>query len=168
MLFGTITACGLSATFTIGAYHGYGQHASQLTEADQEVLRKIAFAIIFLYIVTQLLVKTSFLVLYLRLDQRAPMRATVYILMFVVAAQNITFFIVQALSCIPIGSIDAGHCWSSERMQLLFNVTGIIITIIDTAIFVIPLCMLHGLELPIRQKFAVGALFALAFLPLAG
>jgi hypothetical protein len=52
MLFGTITACGLSATFTIGAYHGYGQHASQISGADEAILRKIAFAIIFLYIVT--------------------------------------------------------------------------------------------------------------------
>ncbi|KAI5361001.1 hypothetical protein Slin15195_G089110 [Septoria linicola] len=173
MLFGTLTALGLSATFAIAAYHGYGKHVSQLRPEDLAALRKIAFAIIFLYIITSLLVKTSFLILYLRLDQRGPMRATVYILMFVVAAQNISFLIVQALSCMPPSFLPVGNeavdrkCWSPQTIQQSYNVNGVLIAIIDAAIFVVPLCMLHGMELPPKQKFAVGGLFALGVLPIA-
>jgi hypothetical protein len=123
-----------------------------------------------LYIIASLLVKTSFLVLYIRLDQRKPMRATVYVLMFLVAAQNTSFFVVQAIACTrPIFLTgESGHCWSSDNVQKMYNINGIAIAVLDTAIFVVPLLMLHGLSMPQRQKSIVGALFALGILPIAG
>lgn len=168
MLMGTITAIGLSASYIVGAHHGFGKHVAQITPHEVQLLRKITFACIFLYIMAQLLVKTAVLVLYYRLDQRTLMRTTVYILIFIVATQNITFFTMQSLSCISIGAATLNHCLTLGQLQLLFNVTGVIIIAIDIAIFVIPLWMLHNLELPAKQKLAGGTVFALAFLPIAG
>ncbi|CAK1359771.1 hypothetical protein CB0940_05914 [Cercospora beticola] len=172
ILLGTITAFGLSACVTTATYNGLGDHASQITPTDLNALRKLAFASLLFYVVTSLLVKTSFLILYLRLDPRPAMRACVYLLMFFVGAQNIAFFVVQALSCIPLNFIPVDDesadrkCWSSETIQQSFNINGVLIAIIDTALFSIPLYMLYGMQLPTRQKIAVGALFALGFLPI--
>ncbi|KAM3421490.1 hypothetical protein BST61_g1883 [Cercospora zeina] len=172
MLFGTITAFGLSACITAATYNGFGGYAFQATPDDLRALRKLAFAALIFYVVSSLLVKSSFLVLYLRLDPRPAMRACVYLLMFFVGAQNIAFFVVQAVSCVPhsFEPADDGStgrkCWSPETIQQSFNINGVVIAVIDTALFSIPLYMLHGMQLPTRQKFAVGALFALGFLPI--
>ena len=174
MLLGTITAFGLSACITTATYNGFGDHSSQITPVDLNALRKLAFASLVFYVVTSLLVKTSFLILYLRLDPRPAMRACVYLLMFFVGAQNTAFFVVQALSCMPLNFIPVGDesterkCWSPETIQQSFNINGVLIAIIDTALFSIPLYMLYGMQLPTRQKIAVGALFALGFLPIVG
>lgn len=81
------------------------------------------------------------------------MRWTVYILMFLVVSQNITFFIVQALSCMPpsflkIGNETARRCWDPARVQMSYNVNSVLIGVLDTAIFAVPLFMLQSLELP--------------------
>lgn len=167
MLMGTITAVILSSAYVVGAHHGFGKHLTQIAPHDLEALRKITFACILLYVMAQLLVKIAVLVLYYRLDQRTLMRFTVYILIFVVLAQNITFFTLQSLSCISIGAASLHHCLSLEKLQLLFNVSGVIVIAIDLAIFIIPLWMLHNLELPAKQKLAGCTVFALAFLPIA-
>ncbi|KAF2210239.1 hypothetical protein CERZMDRAFT_10200, partial [Cercospora zeae-maydis SCOH1-5] len=173
MLFGTITAFSLSACITTATYNGLGGHASQITPDDLNALRKLAFASLLFYAVSSLLVKMSFLILYLRLNPRPAMRAFVYLLMFFVGAQSIAFFVVQALSCMPfsfrpVGDGSIGRkCWSPETIQQSFNINGVIIAVIDTTLFSIPLYMLHGMQLPTRQKIAVGALFALGFLPIA-
>ncbi|EME88602.1 uncharacterized protein MYCFIDRAFT_85048 [Pseudocercospora fijiensis CIRAD86] len=114
----------------------------------------LGFVILVLYVATAILTKISFLTLYLRLDQRTPMRFAVYFLMGCVATVKIIFMVVQPFTCThPTlfwsrqGALQ-GQCWSPQDVQYLYNVTGILTIVVAAAIISTPLPMLHGLELP--------------------
>ncbi|KXT02457.1 hypothetical protein AC578_7843 [Pseudocercospora eumusae] len=190
VVLGTFTALGLSSTFVTAAYSGLGKHSeyrklakqeqrltttdTDIRPEDVELLRTLGFVILVLYVATAILTKISFLTLYLRLDQRRPMRLAVYFLMCCIATVKITFMIVQSLTCAhPTlfwsrqGALE-GQCWSPQEVQYLYNIVSILTIVVAAAIISTPLPMLHGLELPNRQRYAVCALFALGFLPIIG
>ncbi|KXT18338.1 hypothetical protein AC579_936 [Pseudocercospora musae] len=174
----------LNFCHSIAAYNGLGKHTSDeqnltttgtdIRPEDAELLRTLGFVILVLYVATAILTKISFLALYLRLDQRRPMRLAVCCLMCSVATVKITFMVVQSFTCAhPTlfwsrqGALD-GQCWSPQQVQYLYNTVSILTIVAAAAIISTPLPMLHGLELPNRQRYAVCALFALGFLPIIG
>lgn len=109
---------------------------------------------VYLWTGAALLIKLSFLLFYHRLDERKPMRWAVYVLMTLVVVQNLGMVFVTAFACMPgnalwpkTESVD-GRCWSYSSIQWYINANGIAIAVLDSAILLTPLFMLHRLAIP--------------------
>ncbi|KAK4495708.1 hypothetical protein PRZ48_012976 [Zasmidium cellare] len=176
MLVGTLFAFGLSSIFVIGAYHGFGTHFAdiQAQPANQRLLYNLTFASSFVYAATTLFVKFSFLMLYLRIDDRKHMRWTVYILMAVIIGQTIMTVTVMSLSYIlptQWSGFTQGDMSSIKikpaTAQAFWNAADVTSAVTSTAVYVAPFFILRGLQLPKRQKWGVAVLLGLGILPVA-
>lgn len=103
------------------------------------------------------LVKTGLLLFYLRLDNRPPMRWTVYGLMAAVAGTGIAQFIMSVIECSPAeifwtsrGShaIYAEYCMTPAEQQAFWDAAGVIVILIDICLWICPIPMIWGLQLP--------------------
>ncbi|KAF2167936.1 hypothetical protein M409DRAFT_22081 [Zasmidium cellare ATCC 36951] len=176
MLVGTVFALGLSSIFVTDAYHGYGTHFAdiQTRPANQTLLYNLTFAISLVYAATTLFVKFSFLMLYLRIDDRKPMRWTVYTLMAIIIGQALMTTTVMSLSYIvPSQWGDASQGDASNirikpvTAQAFWNAADVMSAVTSTAVYVAPFFILRGLQLPKRQKWGVAVLLGLGILPVA-
>lgn len=108
----------------------------------------------FIYAGATLFVKSSFLMLYHRIDDRRPMRWTVYVLMFVIVGQALATMVVISISYIPPAKMlsssgDLGKCTLNVvAAQAFWNVVDIVAAVSSIAIYVTPLFILRGVQLP--------------------
>lgn len=99
------------------------------------------------YIAAVLFLRTSFLLLYLRLDRRIIMRWIVLALSPVVLTQTCSLVIGAAFSCAPPTLIwttsiaSSGRCWTSGSIQTFLNVSGILVSAVDASILAASLSM---------------------------
>jgi hypothetical protein len=141
-----------------------------------EPLLKANYATRLLYTVALGFVKSSILVFYMRLDPRKFMRWAIYFLLAFVAALSITTFFFLAFVCVPpslfwdvAGQAAAPEkCLSQPTQQMFFNLNGICNIVQDVSIYLLPIPMLWHLQMPIRQKLALGALFSVGLVAVAG
>ncbi|KAK1674656.1 hypothetical protein BDP55DRAFT_633089 [Colletotrichum godetiae] len=99
------------------------------------------------FAVGNVLVKLGLLLFYLRLDNRPKMRWTVYGLMAAVIGMGICHFVMSAIECNPV--------------EAFWDAAGVIVIVTDICLWICPIPMIWGLQLPQRQKWAVSAVFAL-------
>lgn len=113
--------------------------------------------------------------LYLRIDDRKPMRWTVYTLMAIIIGQALMTTTVMSLSYIvpsQLGDASQGDA-SNIRIkpvtaQAFWNAADVMSAVTSTAVYVAPFFTLRGLQLPKRQKWGVAVLLGLGILPVAG
>ncbi|SMQ49003.1 unnamed protein product [Zymoseptoria tritici ST99CH_3D7] len=165
-LLATIAALALSSTFTID---------DDLNDGDNlEIIRKVSVVALYSYIAAVLFLRTSFLLLYLRLDRRIIMRWIVLALSPVVLTQTCSLVIGAAFSCAPPTLIwttsiaSSGRCWTSGSIQTFLNVSGILVSAVDASILAASLSM-AGTRRGLRAKkwsvivpFVLGALTIIA------
>ncbi|KAK1467043.1 hypothetical protein CMEL01_11036 [Colletotrichum melonis] len=122
------------------------------------------------FAVGNVLVKVGLLLFYLRLDNRPKMRWTVYGLMVAVIGLGICHFVMSAIECNPAevywtskGSheIYAKYCMPAAVQQAFWDAAGVVVIVTDICLWICPIPMIWGLQLPQRQKWAVSAVFAL-------
>jgi hypothetical protein len=139
-------------------------------------LLKWNYATRLLYTVALGFVKSSILIFYLRLDPRKSTRRTVYALMgFVGSFSFITFFFL-AFVCVPpslFWDLEAQQaspekCLSQSIQQMFFNLNGVCNIVQDVSMYLLPIPMLWSLQMPLRQKFAMGALLSVGLVAVAG
>ena len=139
-------------------------------------LLKSNYATRLLYTVALGFVKTSILVFYMRLDPRKLTRWAIYFLMGFVAALAIATFFFLAFVCVPpsmfwdpVAQAAAPEkCLSQSTQQMFFNLNGICNIIQDVSIYLLPIPMLWSLQMPLRQKVALGALFSVGLVAVGG
>lgn len=82
------------------------------------------------------------------------MRWTVYSLMLLVIAQNLSLIVALSSYCFQMGMLWPKSAtsdnlrWDDAKVQWYLNGNGISIAVLDAAIFVTPLFMLHRLAIP--------------------
>jgi hypothetical protein len=139
-------------------------------------LLKSNYATRLLYTVALGCVKTSILVFYMRLDPRTLTRWAIYFLMGFVAALAIITFFFLAFVCVPPSlfwdtaaqAAAPEKCLSQPTQQMFFNLNGICNIIQDVSIYLLPIPMLWSLQMPLRQKVALGALFSVGLVAVGG
>ncbi|EGP88893.1 uncharacterized protein MYCGRDRAFT_91840 [Zymoseptoria tritici IPO323] len=156
-LLATIAALALSSTFTID---------DDLNDGDNlEIIRKVSVVALYSYIAAVLFLRTSFLLLYLRLDRRIIMRWIVLALSPVVLTQTCSLVIGAAFSCAPPTLIwttsiaSSGRCWTSGSIQTFLNVSGILVSAVDASILAASLSMAgtrRGLRLAVSDATTLG------------
>ncbi|KAF1831226.1 hypothetical protein BDW02DRAFT_591285 [Decorospora gaudefroyi] len=139
--------------------------------------RKVTFALYLLYIVAGSSIKISILLFYRRLDSRSITR-TFRILTLLniagIALFTIAFVLVLFLSCDPMAAFwqrfdletqirgdYTFHCWVDEGADLLS--ASIISAVQDAIAAFLPTFLYWNLQIPRRQKVALGAIFALGY-----
>ncbi|KAI1080323.1 hypothetical protein F5B20DRAFT_589403 [Whalleya microplaca] len=173
MIIGTVFTFGLSVSSMLCAYYGVGLHTDQLVIQDMTQMMQSIYSTRLLYVVAIMFVKLSLLVFYLRLDQRPLMRNTVYFLIFIVVGFSIASFFILAFSCYPpemfwdlTGTVK-GECISAQSQQDFYDANGALNIVIDLAIYITPIPMLWNIQISLRQKLALTAIFGLGFVAVA-
>lgn len=122
-------------------------------------------------------VKLGLLALYTRLDDRRPMRWTVYSLMFSVIALSVAGLIVSIIGCNPPdvfwkqfanAEVMLEKCIDQKKLQAFWDAAGALVILTDVAIWAVPIPMVWRLNLPKRQKYALSAIFMLGVFSVAG
>ncbi|RYP15958.1 hypothetical protein DL765_005398 [Monosporascus sp. GIB2] len=173
MLLGTLATFGLSAASMVAAYHGVGLHKDQIAIDHMAHMLQAIYSTRLLYLAANMLVKSSLLMFYLRLDQRTLMRWTVYILMFVIIGYSIASFGLMTFSCYPPATFwDAtgstqGKCIEPNTQQTYYDVSGVLNVAIDLAIYIVPIPMLWKILIPTSQKIALTFIFGLGLAAVA-
>ncbi|KAF9696675.1 hypothetical protein EKO04_005531 [Ascochyta lentis] len=168
LLVGFIFTIALSISTMLCGWYGAGVHAKDIPLENMAPLLKSNYATRLLYTVALGFVKASILVFYMRLDHRKYTRWAIYFLMAFVAALSITTFFFLAFVCVPpslfwdvTGQKAAPEkCLSQATQQMFFNLNGVCNIIQDVSIYLLPIPILWNLQMPLRQKLALGALFS--------
>jgi hypothetical protein len=107
-------------------------------------------------------IKMSLLFLYLRLSPDKGFRIAVYAMIGLSIAFSISSIFASALQCIPVSMLwnpnQPGHCID---VIAFYYANAAINIVTDVIIYVLPIRVLWGLQLPKRQRLGLAFLFSL-------
>ncbi|KAI1658128.1 hypothetical protein F4813DRAFT_357434 [Daldinia decipiens] len=154
-----VAAWGTSLAFYIGTIiaipAGFGRHIWDVTPTQLLGYYNVLLLLAITYIWPPSLTKLALLVLYIRLNPSKPFRACVYISGFLIFTFTVVFTILFAGPCNPL-SVGSGVCLNNIAIsQAVLNI------VFDVVIIVLPIPMVHKLQLPLKQKAVIGFLIAL-------
>ncbi|KAJ0123660.1 hypothetical protein J7T55_012126 [Diaporthe amygdali] len=134
---------------------GFGKHLWSVT---QEQLQCYMNELLFLgvtYFWPPTLAKLSLIVLYHRLNPNTGFRAALYAIAFVVTTYTIVFTAVLSGPCNPL-NVGSSTCLNNVALaQAVLNIST------DGVLVIMPVIMLWGLNMPRKQKVAVGCILTL-------
>ena len=111
--------------------------------------------------------KLSILLFYRRIFRGPMFEISVWILISIVVIWGISFFFATLLECVPIYQVWTtlyGQPRKCYEYLPMFYATAISNMIIDFLIIALPWPMIWRLQMPTRQKIAVGGIFTLGAL----
>lgn len=163
-------------------YNGLGKHTNELTLPEYAVQFKVC-SLLHLHLhspgsthtiiqlilasgVTWLLgtifIKFAILWMYTRIFATAQFKRWSRILMGVVGAYGVAFLILFMSRCTPMSQqwapVEGGHCRDITIDQIVSVTINIVVDIAMTAL---PMPALWGLQMPLRNKVAVTAMFGM-------
>ncbi|KAL1796639.1 hypothetical protein ACET3X_005179 [Alternaria dauci] len=139
--------------------------------------RKITFVLYLLYIISGGMIKISILLFYRRLDSLSitrTFRIATWASIVAIALFCTAFSVVLVTACSPLDAFwyrfdivkqisgYSYHCWINEYADLLS--ASIISALQDAIAAFLPTLLYWKLQMPRRQKIALGAIFALGYL----
>ncbi|EMD63770.1 hypothetical protein COCSADRAFT_144159 [Bipolaris sorokiniana ND90Pr] len=168
--------------FTIVVYiatevYGFDRHMWDVTPNLYVPERKIVFAVYLLYILAGGLIKISILLFYRRLDARcipSTFRIATWLSIAIITIFITAFTIILFTACNPLAAFwyqfDAVHqlagykyhCWVNEEADIM--AASIISAVQDAIAAFLPTLLYWNLQIPKRQKIALGAVFASGYL----
>ncbi|KAF6826521.1 hypothetical protein CPLU01_09638 [Colletotrichum plurivorum] len=162
------TAWLFSAATTVGMYlqvrTGMGEHFDSLSLYQQQTFFKWSYLTIIFYNIGLALVKTSILLLYLRVLRDLNYRKACYIVLSIVVAVSLWTIMSSILFCVPIernwDKSVAGHCLNLGAHW--FTNAGINIAT-DFMILILPLPILPKIRQTRQQRISLYLIFALGF-----
>ncbi|KAI0475045.1 hypothetical protein GGR56DRAFT_675211 [Xylariaceae sp. FL0804] len=164
---------GLSAASMAAAWYGVGLHDSDIPPGNTTQMLQAVYATRLLYVVAIMFVKLSLLVFYLRLDRRPCMRYAVYALVLAVLGFSAASFFILTFTCYPpsmfwdVTGTVKGSCISPDSQQAFYDANGVLNIFIDLGIYITPMPTLWNIQISLRQRLAVMALFGLGIVAVA-
>lgn len=129
---------------------------------------KIYFFSEFLYVAILPLTKISILLFYLKIFPRRGFRIATYIVIGFNVAYLITFVVISVFQCTPIDGAwlrwDGTHHYTCRNENAQGWAAAGLNMILDIATMVLPLRELYKLNLSVRKKIGVMAMFSLGIL----
>ena len=110
--------------------------------------------------------KLAVLLCYLRISTKSVFRSAVYITMGVVFAYNIALMLSLIFACHPIAktwdlTITTGSCVNRPAVYIS---NGVLNVVTDFVILLLPVPLIRGLHMPLRQKILLAAMFSVGSL----
>ncbi|KAI9761537.1 MAG: hypothetical protein M4579_000928 [Chaenotheca gracillima] len=151
----------------IGQRYGTGRHIWDvpLAELNPKWGMVVTGAVI-LYCPSMMFAKLAILIFYMRISPQKTFHYAIYATMFILVAYNLALMLSLIFACHPIEKswnvlITEGSCIDRTAIYLS---NGILNIITDLIIFVLPVPMVWGIQLPKRQKLGVLAFFSVGSL----
>ena len=145
-----------------------GPHGEPLNNARQQTFEKTKYADIILEVITYTTAKLSVIYLYRRIFTFRIFRHITTAALAIVSAWGISFFFVIVFQCTPIASQwnnleirNQKNCVAQKPFYYANSITDLIL---DIFILALPLPMVARLQLPLKQKLAVGGMLLLGVL----
>jgi hypothetical protein len=176
-----IPIAGLTATICFAISRlGFDRHIWDVRPDLFVPERKATFTSYLLYIVAGGLVKVSILLFYRRMNSRVvtrTFRIATWINIILIAMYVVSFILVLFLTCEPftafwdqfdLARVAQGYtykCGVDEGADLL--AASIISAVQDAVVAFLPTILYWNLQIPVRQKIALGAIFALGYVVVA-
>ncbi|KAJ5242743.1 uncharacterized protein N7469_001070 [Penicillium citrinum] len=164
MLIALILSCVLTAVTLDMLNWGLGKHMWDvpLKHLTPHFLKRNVIAAI-LYCASTGFTKCSVLIFYLRIFPSRNFHIAVWTIVFIAAGYSFASILANILSCSPVAmawdlQITKGHCMN--RPVFYFANAGLGI-FTDFATVIVPIPWLRRLQMPLRQKLAVGAILAM-------
>ncbi|RDA94811.1 hypothetical protein CP533_4289 [Ophiocordyceps camponoti-saundersi (nom. inval.)] len=168
MVLAWLLALFLSFTIDFAAVNGLGKHDEDISRWDFETLRRCEYGFSILYNPALMATKTSILIFYLRLAKNTQivLRYASWATLIVVNVSGCVLTLMNIFQCSPIGAAwMADFDRESSCIPLLteFICAAPVNIVTDLAILALPIPVLTGMRLPMRQKtilvltFTVGA-----------
>ncbi|KUL88372.1 hypothetical protein ZTR_05014 [Talaromyces verruculosus] len=159
MLLAWLIDVGFMASLFVATGKGLGIHELDIKPSSYYGLDRADYVFTFLFGPASMAVKSSVLTFYLTLTQGSKVfhRAN-YITLFIVNAGGLALTIVEAVSCIPLGTKE--HCTEVFMVALASSPFEIITDII---ILFLPIPRLTRMRLPWKQKLILVIAFSTGF-----
>ncbi|KAL8949239.1 MAG: hypothetical protein Q9222_004638 [Ikaeria aurantiellina] len=155
-----------SAAFNFSAArNGAGRHHPIVPEAQQVALAKIIYGIEILYGLLLTAIKSSILMLYLRLfGVRKLFRLSIYVVQTIVICWCIAIVFVSIFQASPIRSLWHPELMNAHHINFTAYLVGLAVpnVTVDFAILVLPVYIIWQLQLSKKRKAALSAIFAVA------
>ncbi|KAI1455088.1 hypothetical protein F4805DRAFT_289187 [Annulohypoxylon moriforme] len=139
----------------LGRPAGFGRHLWDVTPTQAEEYYKVLLLIAITYLWSSTFTKFSMLVLYLRIDPFRMFRICVYTVGLLILAYTTVLSILLVGPCDPL-SVGSGRCLNNINIaQAVLNIMS------EVAIIILPIPVIHRLNMPTRQKVVVGLIMGL-------
>lgn len=126
---------------------------------------QILLATGFTWLFATVFCKLSILWLYTCIFSTKTFRIAAYIMMGIVGGYGVAFLVIFCTNCRPISQqwdpVPGGVC-KDVTIEQIASVS--VNMVIDTAIVVLPMPPLWGLQMPIRKKIAITGLFSIGLM----
>lgn len=162
-----LVSYGCSALAFVDARAGVGRHFETVSENHVVLLFKTTVAYEILYSICITLVKISILLFYYRLFAvRKGFQRTIFVALALVTCWCLVIVLLNILQCIPVKAawirpFPHSKCINNNASLLGTAITNVII---DLAILILPIEPIWRLNLTIRRKLALTAIFCLGAL----
>ncbi|KAK8051174.1 hypothetical protein PG993_002559 [Apiospora rasikravindrae] len=135
--------------------YGLGRHLWNVTAEELAGYFKFLLFFALTYIWVPTLAKLAILVLYHQINPFKPFRICVYITATGVIIYTTVITAILSGPCNPV-DIGSGTCLNNTAMsQAVLNIFS------DVLLIVMPIPMIHGLRMPLRQKIIIGGILTL-------
>ncbi|CAK1364935.1 hypothetical protein CB0940_08572 [Cercospora beticola] len=143
---------------------GLGKHVKELSPHEAFLQKRAFFVMIIVYNISLCFTKLAILMQYKRLFPQKGFKLAVHISMAIVIIYAVWRFFAAIFVCSPVAafwdrSIKPFHCqnkFANSMASCALNMST------DILIAALPLAILHKLQLPPRQRYALMSVFALA------
>ncbi|KAH8762153.1 hypothetical protein F5883DRAFT_605968 [Diaporthe sp. PMI_573] len=134
---------------------GFGKHLWSVTEEQLQCYMKKLFFLGATYFWPPTLAKLSLIVLYHRINPSTGFRVALYVIAFVITTYTIVFTAILSGPCNPL-DVGSSTCLNNVALaQAVLNIST------DGVLVLMPVIMLWGLNMPRKQKVAVGCILGL-------
>lgn len=107
-------------------------------------------------------VKLSICLFYRRIFETRSFRIASLVLMGLTTAWFLAVFIANIVHCLPVGSAwDLEHPGTCINFDIFFLAAGIIETLLDTAVLILPVRAVFTIQVPLRTKLLLSGVFLL-------
>ncbi|USW52099.1 hypothetical protein Slin15195_G054180 [Septoria linicola] len=143
---------------------GLGKHMREISKPDAMRNQRDFFVMIIVYNISLTFTKLSILLQYKRLFPQKGFKMAVHIVMGAVVVYALWRFFSAIFTCSPVAafwdhSIENSTCQNKFAIAMASTALNMAS---DLAIACLPLSVLHKLQLPSRQRYALMGVFALA------
>ncbi|KAG6079458.1 hypothetical protein E4U15_003746 [Claviceps sp. LM218 group G6] len=157
MILAWILALFLSSAIDYGVMVGLGKHDSHISDDDWPKLRRAEYVFSILYNPALMAAKTSILVFYLRLAKNTQviLRYASWVTLAIVNVAGLVLTFLNIFQCSPVAAAWSTEASSAAKcIPLLteFICAAPVNIVTDLAILALPIPVLTGMRLPIRQK----------------
>ncbi|KAH7030758.1 major facilitator superfamily domain-containing protein [Microdochium trichocladiopsis] len=165
MVVAWLIALGLSVAIDVGTVKGLGRHDSDIDPEHWDALRRTEYVFSILYNPALMATKTSILIFYLRLSKNTEkvLRLASWLVLGIVNVAGTVLTLLNIFQCRPISAAFDMYAGAAYCIPILteFICAAPVNIVTDLAILALPLPVLTGMRLPLRQKVILILTFTL-------